>query len=305
MTEKVILDVDTGIDDAMAIVYAARASEIELLGLTTCFGNTSVEGATRNTLQLLELLGREDIPVSMGAHTPWKRGHLKEPAVHIHGEDGMGNHSLPLPKIEPTGKHAADVMAENVLRYPGEVTLICVGSLTNLALAIEKEPAIIEKVKRVVVMGGAATVKGNITPHAEANIYTDPEAADFVFQSGLPVTMVGLDVTMQTLLPKEQLEEWQNIGTPLSGFLYQIVGFYMNAYLTQGINGCALHDPLAVGAVIDPAFIKTKPMHIRVDCSESETIGKTVSLPGEAPNIEVALEVDAERFNQHFLSLVN
>ncbi|ALC88993.1 nucleoside hydrolase [Bacillus sp. FJAT-18017] len=305
MTEKVILDVDTGIDDAMAIIYAARAKEIELLGLTTCFGNTSVEETTRNTLQLLELLGREDIPVSMGADTPWKRAPLKEKAVHIHGEDGMGNHSLPLPKIEATGKHAVDVIIENVLWYPGEVTLIFVGSLTNLALAIEKEPAIIEKVRRVVVMGGAATVKGNITPHAEANIYTDPEAADFVFQSGVPVTMVGLDVTMQTLLPKGQLETWRTIGTPLSEFLYHIVGFYMNAYLTQGIAGCALHDPLAVGAVIDPSFIKTKPMHIRVDCSESDTIGETVSHSGEAPNIEVALEVDADRFRQHFLSLVN
>ncbi|WP_059172155.1 nucleoside hydrolase [Bacillus sp. FJAT-27445] len=308
--KKVILDVDTGIDDAMAIAYAALSEDIDLVGLTTCFGNTSVEEATRNTLQLLELLGREDIPVCPGATKPLFRPHLKQKAAFIHGDDAMGNHSLPLPKTKPSEKHGVEFMVEMIHNHPKEITLVCVGSMTNLALAVMKDPSIIEKVERVVIMGGAVTVPGNATAAAEANIYTDPEAAEYVFRSGLAVTMVGLDVTMQTLLPREQLAVWRKKQTPLGDFMAHIVEFYINAYQNSlpGIKGCALHDPLAIGAVIHPAFIKTKPLHIQVDCEGIHSVGRTIadlrSIPANRPNVDVALEVDAVGFLKHFLSVV-
>ena len=308
--KKVILDVDTGIDDAMAIAYAAHSEDIDLIGITTCFGNTSVDEATRNTLQLLELLGREDIPVYPGAAAPLFRPPLKKKATFVHGEDAMGNHSLPQPKTQASRKHAAEYMVEMILKHPNEITLVCVGSMANLALAVMKEPSIAEKVGRVVIMGGAATVPGNVTPAAEANIYSDPEAAEYVFRSGLPITMVGLDVTMQTLLPREQLDVWKAKQTPLGDFMAHIVGFYMDSYLNfyPGIQGCALHDPLAIGAVINPGFIKTKPMHIQVDCEGIHSIGRTVpdlrNIPANPPNVDVALEVDADAFLEHFLSVV-
>lgn len=308
--KKVILDVDTGIDDALAIAYAVNSDELDMVGITTSFGNTNVDEATRNTLQLLELLGREDIPVYPGAGKPLFRPHLKQKATFIHGEDAMGNHSLPLPKTKPSEKHAVDFIIEMVNKHPNEITLVFVASMANLALAIMKDPSIVGKVERVVIMGGAATVPGNVTSAAEANIYTDPEAAEFVFQSGLPVTMVGLDVTMQTLLPREQLEVWRRKGTPLADFMAHIVEYYINAYkkFFPGIKGCALHDPLAIGAVINPDFIKTKPLHIQVDCEGLHSVGRTVadlrSIPANPPNVDVALEVDAEAFLKHFLSVV-
>ncbi|RDU37755.1 nucleoside hydrolase [Neobacillus piezotolerans] len=308
--KKVILDVDTGIDDALAIAYAVKSKDIDLVGLTTSFGNTSLEEATRNTLQLLELMGREDIPVYPGAEKPLFRPHLKQKAAFIHGDDAMGNHSLPLPKTKPSEKHAVEFIIEMVHKHPNEITLVFVASMTNLALAIMKDPSIVEKVERVVIMGGAATVAGNATPAAEANIYTDPEAAEYVFRSGLTVTMVGLDVTMQTLLPREQIAVWREKQTPYGDFMAHIVEFYINAYqnFLPGIKGCALHDPLAIGAVINPDFIKTKPMHIQVDCEGIHSVGRTVAdlrgIPANPPNVDVALEVDAEGFLEHFLSVV-
>ncbi|WP_316569567.1 nucleoside hydrolase [Neobacillus sp. YIM B06451] len=308
--KKVILDVDTGIDDALAIAYAVNSEDIDLVGITTSFGNTSVDEATRNTLQLLELLGREDIPVCPGVEKPLFRPPLKEKAAFIHGDDGMGNHSLPLPKAKPSEKHSVEFIIEMIHKHPNEITLVFVASLANLALAVMKDPSIVEKVERVVIMGGAATVPGNATPAAEANIYADPEAAEYVFRSGLPVTMVGLDVTMQTLLPWEQLEVWRQKQTPLGDFMAHIVEFYINAYrnMYPNIKGCALHDPLAIGAVINPDFIKTKPMHIQVDCEGIHSVGRTIadlrSIPANPPNVDVALEVDADGFLKHFLSVV-
>lgn len=309
--KPIILDVDTGIDDAMAIAYAAHSPELRILGLTTLFGNIPVEDATRNSLYLLEQLGREDIPVYAGADKPLFRQDKKEYARHVHGEDGIGGIAG---DISPKGKAgsltAAQFMVEQVRSMPGQVTIIAVGPMTNLALAVMMDPEFAKLVGEVVIMGGAVTVPGNVTPHAEANIHSDPEAAEFVFRAGLPLTMVGLDVTMKTLLPRKRLQEWRDKDSKLAQFLADATDFYMNAYETwnPGIGGCALHDPLAVGVAIDSTFCRTEAMHVQVDVegllSTGRTIGDLRSFASKPANMNVCLEVDAERFLEHFMSRV-
>ncbi|WP_199619761.1 nucleoside hydrolase [Paenibacillus alkalitolerans] len=309
--KPIILDVDTGVDDALAIAYAAQSPELRLLGVTTCFGNVSVEEATRNTLYLLELLGREDVPVIAGEGKPLFRRNLKGDAKHIHGEDGLGGAlGAALPKGEPGPGHAAKFMVEQVRSMPGQVTIIAVGTLVNLALAVMMDPEFAKLVGKVLVMGGAVTVPGNVTGQAEANIYRDPEAAEYVFRAGLPITLVGLDVTMKTLLSRERLQEWRSKDSKLAHFLADATDFYIKAYEHKrpDIGGCALHDPLAVGMAIDPSFCRTQPLHVEVDVEGLYSTGRTVAFrrfgPKKPPNMDVCLEVDAERFLEHFMSRV-
>lgn len=307
--KPVILDVDTGIDDALAIAYAVRSPELHMLGITTCFGNCTVEEATRNTLVVLDHLD-SDVPVIAGAAKPLFRNPLKGNTTHIHGEDGIGNTLVSPPKREPLSGDAAEFMVEQAKRQPGKVTIITVGTLTNLAIAIMRSPEIVGLVERVVIMGGAVTVHGNLTPSAEANIYADPEAAEYVFRSGIPITLVGLDVTMQTLLPREELPAWRERNPRLGSFLADMTDFYIDAYkqFYPDIRGCALHDPLAVGVVIDPSFVQAKAMHVQVDLEGVLSLGRTIGdlrgKPAQAPNMDVCLEVEADRFLQHFLSRV-
>ncbi|WP_334074335.1 MULTISPECIES: nucleoside hydrolase [Paenibacillus] len=298
--KKIILDVDTGVDDAIAIAYAAHSPELDLIGLTTCFGNITAPEATRNTLAVVESLGKS-IPVIEGAKETLRRGEKKKYSRHVHGEDGLGN-AL---KGEPAGRaqqgHAADFIIEQVKRYPHQVTIISVGPLTNLALALKKEPVLVSLIPEVIVMGGAVTVPGNVTPYGEANIVADPEAAAVVFGSGLPLTLVGLDVTMQTLLPRTLLDDWRASGRRDALFLAEMTEFYMEFYEScyPGIGGCGLHDPLAVGVAVDPSLVKIEPMRVTV-VTEGEETGRTVGSLEGGPKIGVCTGVDAERFLQHF-----
>jgi purine nucleosidase len=302
--KAIILDVDTGIDDALAISYAVRSPELEVLGITTCYGNVTVEEATRNTLVVLEHLER-DIPVIQGAGIPFLRQPTKGSTPHIHGIDGIGNTLKSLPQRKALEDHAADFIIDQIKRQPLQVTLITVGTLTNLALAIQKSPDIVRLVERVVVMGGAVTVGGNVTASAEANVYADPDAAEYVFRSGIPVTLVGLDVTMKTLLPIEELQRWRDKNSKLGHFLADMTEFYMGAYerFYPGTGGCALHDPLAVGVVINPGFVKSYPMQVHVDL-EGETLGRTVGVSDASAQVTVCTEVDAETFLAHFISRI-
>lgn len=309
--KPIILDVDTGIDDTMAIAYAAHSPELELLGLTTLVGNVTVEEATRNSLYVLELLGREDVPVFAGADRPLARS-KDAYAKHVHGEDGLGG---ALGDERPTSRaseamSAAAFMVEQARRLPGKLTIIAVGPMTNVAQALRLDPEFVRLVNRIVVMGGAVTVPGNVTAYAEANIHSDPEAADLVFGSGLPITLVGLDVTMKTLLPRSRLQEWRDKGTRMARFLADATDFYIDAYenFSPGIGGCALHDPLAVGVAIDPTFCRTEPMSVMVDTEGQETAGRTyegrAASSNERPSIDVCLEVDTDRFVAHFMNQV-
>jgi purine nucleosidase len=309
--KPIILDVDTGIDDAMAIAYAARSPELKLLGVTTQFGNISAKLAARNSLIMLELLGCDDVPVFAGADKPLFRPAKDAYAEMVHGDDGLGNViGAHAPKGRVADVHAAKFMSDQVRRMPGEVTIIATGPLTNLAIAVMMDLGMAHLVKEVIIMGGAAEVPGNVTPHAEANIFNDPEAAEIVFRSGMPMTMVGLDVTMRTLLPRRRLSEWRRKGTRLGEVLADAADFYMDFYETSnpGIEGCPLHDPLAVGMAIDPAFCKTRKLPVEVDVEGLLSTGRTVcdrrAAPAKPANVNVCLEVDAERFLEHFMSRV-
>jgi purine nucleosidase len=298
--KPVILDVDTGIDDALAIAYALNSPEIELIGLTTCFGNGPIANTTRNTLVVLEQLGKR-VPVYSGADKPLSRTPKKLP-THIHGEDGLGNRVDKAPVMEAESEGAVDYIINQVKQRPHEITIIAVGPLTNLALAVQKEPEIVSLVKEVVIMGGAVFVRGNTTPYSEANVYADPHAAECVFSSGLPVTVVGLDVTMRTLLPNAVLADWRATNKEDSHFFADMTSFYMQAYETfhPGIGGCALHDPLAVGVVIDPSFVKKETWNVKV-VLEGKEMGRTVALAAGEPKIQVCTQVEADRFLNHFL----
>ncbi|WP_449537972.1 nucleoside hydrolase [Ferdinandcohnia sp. Marseille-Q9671] len=302
--KKVIFDVDTGIDDAMAISYAANSPELDIIGLTTCFGNVSVEEATRNTLAVLEKLDK-NIPVYQGASKPLERENRKGFAKFVHGEDGLGNVLDFEPARTVESLSAIDFIIQQVKQQPHELCIIAVGPLTNLALAIQQAPEIVSLVKEVVIMGGAVYVKGNKTPHAEANIITDPEAAEIVLNSGLPITLVGLDVTMQTLLPRTEVEKWRNAGTDIGPFFADMVGFYLDFYesANPGIGGCGLHDPLAVGVAIDQTFVNTKYINVKV-LTEGEEVGKTVPNREASPKIHVCTQVGKTRFLEHFLARV-
>lgn len=300
----IILDVDTGVDDALAIAYAVRSPEIEVLGLTTTFGNITVDEAARNSLLVLEKLGRSDVPVARGAEQPLKRIKTAYPR-HIHGEHGLGGAEWSEPAGKPLPEHAADFIVRQVRARPNELTLVFVGPLTNLALAVQKDPGIASLVKRVVIMGGAVRAPGNVTPYAEANIFSDPEAADIAFRAGLPLVVVGLDVTMKTLLPRTRVQQWRETAGELGRFFADMTEFYIDFYEQDypGIGGCALHDPLAIGVVIDPSFATEEAMYVKV-VTEGEELARTAEVPGEAPNVRVCVDVQAERFLAHFASRV-
>ncbi|MCB0168425.1 MAG: nucleoside hydrolase [Anaerolineae bacterium] len=265
MPQKIIIDTDPGVDDAMAILFALKAPELELVGLTTIYGNVHTDLATQNALRLLEVAGRPDIPVAHGANLPLVLP-FDHPAAQVHGADGFGNTNQPPPHGKPIDPSAAQFIVETVMAHPGQVTLVPIGPLTNLALALALEPRLVGAVAGVVLMGGAALVNGNVTPAAEANIYKDPHAADVVFTAGWPLTMVGLDVTTKTVMTPDDIAGLKSAGTKATDFIEAISHFYM-AYYRQafhGLHGMHLHDPSAVAYVIDPSLFTTLPTPIRV-----------------------------------------
>ncbi|EIT86395.1 nucleosidase [Fictibacillus macauensis ZFHKF-1] len=302
--KKVILDVDTGIDDALAIAYALQSPEIELLGITTGYGNVSAEEATRNTKQILALLQSPELKVFQGAEHPFKQSDTRHRAYEVHGDNGLGNAEFPDVNDVIETEHAVDFIISMVKAFPNEVTLITVATQTNVALALEKEPSLVKEIDRIVMMGGAVTVPGNVTPYAEANFFGDADSAHYVLQSGVPVTLIGLDVTMQTLLKRDELQVWEHSGTKAGQLFAQMCHFYMDFYEKENpqLGGCALHDPLAVGVAIDQSFVQTEKMNVIVE-REGERRGQSVG--EQAPSgIDVALRVDRERFTQHFLERV-
>lgn len=307
---RMILDVDTGIDDALALLYAVKSPEIQLEGITTVFGNVSVEQATMNTLQVLELAeAPADIPVAMGAGSPLFREWLG-PVVHIHGDNGLGGFKLPAPTREPIEEHAADFMIRKINEHPHELTLVFVGRLTNLAIALAKDHTIAYQVKRLVLMGGALRVPGNVTPVAEANIWGDPEAAHRVFESGMPITMVGLDVTMETFISESHVEQLKRqapaSAEPMVSFVDHILKYYFSAYEKHnGFYGSPLHDPMAVAVAVDPTLVETEEHLIKIETKGKLSAGATIGdlrRAQDVTNASVCVDVDSERFIQLFIS---
>lgn len=308
MKKKLILDVDTGIDDAIAIILAATAPELELLGITTVSGNIDLESATRNTLRVLELIGKKGMyGIHMGAEAPLKRNIRY--AVEVHGTSGMAGELEDISVELPENTDAISFMIETIKKYPNEVTVVMTGPETNFALALQQAPEIAKLVKEVVIMGGVVTEKGNESPVAEFNIAIDPEAAHIVFNCEAKVTMVGLDVTKKAMLKKEHFEKL-NHDSKVAQFVMNVTHQYMERFfLDNGVRGCAMHDPLAVASVICPELIETFPYFVGVETNSVYCDGQTVcdfdNRWQKEPNVQVALKVDAISFIDLLLSRIN
>ena len=300
---KVIIDSDPGIDDAMAILFALRSPALEVVGITTVFGNTTIDHATANALTLVGLAG-SSVPVARGAEHPLVKD-PRSPPTYAHGADGLGQVGRQRPVGSAIEKSAAQFIVDTARRYPGEITLVPLGRLTNLALALAIEPRLPELVKEVVLMGGAARVEGNVTPVAEANIFGDPHAADIVFKTPWRVTMVGLDVTTQVQMPDEVLRRIAEANPEIGEFVFSITRFYKRFYESRGVHGgFYVHDPSAVAYVIDPELFETEAARVRV-ASEGLASGQTITAFGtppefwtpwyEALEVRVCRRVDAQQ----------
>jgi pyrimidine-specific ribonucleoside hydrolase len=293
----IILDVDPGHDDAVAIKLACGAPALELLAVTTVAGNVPLEKTTRNALRVLSLIGRPNIPVAAGAAAPLVRP--LRTAEDIHGESGLEGPEIPDASFEPDERGATRLMADAVRGSPGPVTLVPVGPLTNVALFLREYPELKDRVARISLMGGSIGL-GNTTPAAEFNVYVDPEAAREVFESGLPITMSGLDVTHQAgagPAERERLRALGRVGCLVAELLEFFAATYESIY---GFDAPPLHDAVAVAAVLEPALLETRPMRVDVECESELTRGETVcdfyGVTGKRPNAEVGVRLDREGF---------
>lgn len=297
---KLIIDTDPGIDDAMAIFYAAAAPDIELLGLTTIFGNVTTQIATRNALRLVEAAGLE-VPVAHGAETPLVMPPFK-PSEHVHGKEGFGDIPAQTPVGSPLAEDAADFLIRMAREHRGELVVCPIGPLTNIALAMQRDPDFVQNVKRIVIMGGSLEEGGNITSHAEANIYHDPHAADVVFGAGDKLVMVGLDVTHRILCKQEDFSAIAAQSPDLGGMLQRMSVFYLAFYKSVGkLDGCSLHDPAAVIACTHPELFQMRNVPVQVAC-EGEEIGATLaSAAGARSPVSVCMGVDSAEVKSLFL----
>ena len=318
---RVIIDTDPGTDDAMAIILALNSPEFKVEALTVVPGNVDSEQGLENALKIVSLAGRCDVTVARGAQHPLNQKLIT--AQFWHGKNGLANVELPPSKCKADPRFGPDLIIEMIHKYPHEITLIPVGPLTNIALAVSKDPSIAALVKDIVIMGGSIT-GGNVNGAAEANIYNDPEAAQIVFNAGWMVTMVGSDVGERTLITRKYLAELQASHGPQSDFIAKIAEFYLNRSEKSGYSGAAMYDPLAVGIALDPTLGTLKEMHVDVETKGEFTRGETVAnrmgsneknvLHGDhyeiegvvelKPNARVCLASDAERFLNLFVSRV-
>ena len=298
----VIIDTDPGIDDAMAIHYASAHPKIDLLGLTTVFGNVFVEQATRNALFLKEQT-RDQFDVAQGASVPLEIT-PNLPSHYVHGDEGLG--AMPAPNISsvPDARDAIDYIYDVCAARPGEVVLCPVGPLTNIARLVQEKPDIVSLVKRLVIMGGAVWVDGNVTPYAEANIWNDPHAADIVFSAGWEIDLIGLDITQNITCTQADFDMLAKTSPQIGGFLAEISEFYINFYHSvQHRYVCVMHDPTALVAVTDRDLFTFKKIPLSVMLS-GEEIGR--SYPDEAngrAGINVAIDANIEAVCKRFLDI--
>lgn len=329
--QKVIIDTDVGIgipssdiDDGLALILALKSPELEVEAITTVSGNVSVGAATNSALNLLELLGIEYVPVAMGASKSLL-GDIK-PIREAYSHALIKNNlrtpqvvSQPKPsKSKSVPDHAIDLIISKVMQYPNEITLIAIGPLTNIAMAIRKEPQINGNIKELIIMGGAATVLPHcITPVAEFNMYIDPEAAKIVFHSGIPITLVGFDVTMKVFLTKEYLNMLKSYNSLLGNYIVEQakpwITFLQRLFplRPEFRYGCPLHDPLAVAIAIDHELVKRERMYVDIETKGELTRGQVVADRGWAvfppiglPNVDVCIDVNTKRFMEILISRI-
>ncbi len=308
---KLILDLDTGVDDTLAISYALGSPEVELIGITGTYGNVLLEQGIRNDLAITDLLGHPEVKVYPGLSHACKADSFEVLPVSafIHGENGIGDVAIPDSDRKAETQSAVDFIIDAVNTYGKDLVYVPTGPMTNIAAALAKEPDIAQRIGSIVLMGGALTVPGNVDAWQEANISQDPDAADVLFRSGAPVTMVGLDVTLQTLLTYKETARWRQLGTAAGNFLADMTDFYIKAYETTSphLGGCGLHDPLAVGVAVDPTLVTTLPINMKVEtegATRGRTIGDEQRLNDPNKTMRVAVGVDVPRFLDEFMTRI-
>ena len=321
--KKIILDTDPGTDDALALMLALNSQELDVRAITVVPGNVTAAMGLENALRMVSLANRCDIPVAAGAQHPLFQKLIT--AEFWHGKNGLANIELPPSKWKVDGRFGPDLIVQLVHASPDEITLVPVGPLTNIALAVEKDPSIVPLVlvKEVILMGGSIN-GGNVNAAAEANIYNDPEAAQIVFQAGWPLTMVGLEIGDKALFTPKYLDELGQTRGPINDFIYSVTKFLVDLSATFGAAGSPMYDPSAVAVAIDATLVKVKEMHVDVETRGEFTRGETVAnrrnevernvLHGDRyviegvdkvkPNAKVCVDVDADRFLQLFLSRI-
>lgn len=310
---RIIIDTDPGVDDAIAILLALRSPELKVEAVTPVAGNVPLDFTLSNAMKLLELAGRIDIPVAAGANSPLTRALVT--AKSVHGNNGLGGVELPEPKMHPVSETAPELIRRIVRANPGEISIVAIGPLTNVALALRSDPNIAQMIRSIVVMGGSIS-GGNVTPAAEFNFYVDPEAARIVFDAGVPLTMVGLNVTNQALVRQQHLTVLDAVKTPVCDFAAKILRATMARYSKDGGQTVALHDPLTVASLIDPEILKFRDYYVLIETTGEASAGQSIAYSNgpvrrsaplqmtpaveskEAfkPNAKVAVDVDPERF---------
>ena len=304
MPKRILIDADPGIDDACAILLALASPELSLEGVSIVHGNCSLEQGTLNGLSVLELGSASHIPLAKGCENP-----LVQPsqlAPETHGNTGLGYANLPGPRSRPIGQHGCDFLIETILASPGEITLVAIGPLTNVALAIRQEPRLVDSIKELIIMGGAIRHEGNTTALAEFNTYVDPHAAHIVFHAGIPTTLVPLDVTYQCILTAQDVERLQTVDSPITTFIRDATRFYMEYHDNyQGIEGCVINDPLALALTFSPELCDYQELPVDVDISGGVSMGKTLAdfynYQKKPANMKVALGVRPRDFIDLFV----
>jgi purine nucleosidase len=302
--KRIIIDTDPGIDDSLAILLALASPELTLEGISTIHGNASVAQVTANALSVLELAKASHIPVYKGCELPLVQPSLLAPETH--GDQGVGYAKLPAPRTKPQVQKASDFLIEKIMSAPGEITLVCIGPLTNVALVVRQEPRIVENVKEVFIMGGAIRHEGNTTPLAEFNAYVDPHAAHIVFHSGMPITLTPLDVTYQCIFTKNDLNRLLKINSPVTKFIADATRFYMEFHDEyQKIDGCVINDPMTLALTFMPEICDYQDLYVDVDLSGGVSMGNTFAdfykMTKKPANMKVALSVKPRDFMELFL----
>ena len=312
---RIIIDTDPGVDDALAIFLALKSPELKVEAITPVAGNVPLDLTLPNALRLLEIAGRVDIPVAAGASRPLKRRLVT--AAYVHGNNGLAGVEFPEPKTKPVAESAQQLIRRIVSQSPGEVSIVAIGPLTNLALAFREDPQLASQIRSVTIMGGSLS-GGNITPAAEFNSYVDPEAAQAVYRSGAQITMIGLDVTRKAALSEEQVRLLESAGNPVGRAAGRIMRATLEQVRRTGANSGRLlaHDSMAMASFIDPSFVTLQDVHIEIETEGELTAGETVGYrktpmrrsaplaeaPGTAdgapfqPNAKAAVDVDGDRF---------
>lgn len=299
--KKIIIDCDPGHDDAIALLLAARADELEILGVTTISGNSELHNTTRNARRILDYAGYPHIDVYPGCDRPMIREPFRLTGAIIHGEDGLGGPNVPPPFTPVREEHAVDFLIRTLRDSMERIILIVTGPMTNLAVALEKAPDIRDKIDRIIIMGGAVIEPGNITSASEFNIYVDPEAAKLVFNSGCELYLVSLDVTMKAMFYEADIETLRRQGDKISTIVASLLDFFAETHVKHfGFKACPIHDALCVGILIDESLIEFKKTFVDIALQDPLTLGETVAdlweITGNKPNCHIAMRVDREKF---------